>query len=129
HIDVEVFMNCRYGYDIRTEVVCEKASISLPLPAGPLMLQDGFRQVPVTQSWIERFSDAYDVELQEWADSSRAGRVDGPSTWDGYQCTATLAICGKARDTGAAQPIPKLERPDFYAAKKASPEQEVAYGG
>lgn len=114
HIDVEVFVNCQYGYDIRTEAVCEKGSVSLPLPSGPLALYNGARRLPVTESWINRFTTAYDIELQEWVTASLAGRVDGPSAWDGYLCTATASICGKARETGEILPIPKWERPDFY---------------
>ena len=35
HVDVEVFVNCQYGYDIRCELVGETGTVSLPSPAGP----------------------------------------------------------------------------------------------
>ena len=30
-IDVEVFVNCKFGYDINCEVVCEDGAIKMPM--------------------------------------------------------------------------------------------------
>lgn len=113
-IDVEAFGHCQYGYDIRCEVVCEQASCSLPQPTGVLTLHDGSRALPVSADWKERFVAAYDAEFREWVDATRQGLVKGPSAWDGYLCTATATMCGKARDTGEIIKISTRQRPDFY---------------
>ena len=34
HIDVELFVNCQYGYDVRCELVGETGTVSLAAPAG-----------------------------------------------------------------------------------------------
>ena len=41
HVDVEVFVNCRYGYDIRCELVGETGTVSLPSPAGAELRSGG----------------------------------------------------------------------------------------
>lgn len=113
-IDVEVFVNCRYGYDIRCEVVCEEGSVSLPAPAGVLVRTAGQRSIPVSDDWQARFIDAYDIEFQEWVNNSLNGIVDGPTAWDGYACAVGATAAVKALETGGIQPISLGECPAFY---------------
>ena len=87
-IDVESFVNCRYGYDVRCEVVCE--------------------------DWSERFPEAYDTEFQEWINACKSGRVDGPSAWDGYIGQVTAKAASKARDTQSKVNIEYDKMPSFY---------------
>jgi myo-inositol 2-dehydrogenase/D-chiro-inositol 1-dehydrogenase len=44
----------------------------------------------ITPGFVERFSAAYDLELQRWVDAARVGTIDGPGAWDGY---AAVAVC------------------------------------
>jgi myo-inositol 2-dehydrogenase/D-chiro-inositol 1-dehydrogenase len=44
----------------------------------------------ITPGFVERFGQAYDIELQHWVDAAKAGTIDGPSAWDGY---AAVAVC------------------------------------
>ena len=44
----------------------------------------------MTPGFVERFGQAYDIELQRWVDAAKAGTIDGPSAWDGY---AAVAVC------------------------------------
>jgi myo-inositol 2-dehydrogenase/D-chiro-inositol 1-dehydrogenase len=44
----------------------------------------------ITPSFVERFRDAYDIEVQHWVDAAKRGEVGGPTVWDGY---ATAACC------------------------------------
>lgn len=113
-IDVEVFVNCRYGYDIRCEVVCEEGSVSLPTPSGVLVRSAGQRSIPVSDDWQARFIDAYDVEFQEWVDSSKNGIVSGPTAWDGYACAIAATAAVKALENGSIEPISLGECPKFY---------------
>ena len=113
-IDIEVFVNCKYGYDIKCEVCCEDGIIFLPEPANPLIRTNAARSVEIFMDWKKRFVAAYDVELQQWINSTKAGRVDGPTAWDGYMAAVTASACSKARDTQTIVPINMPECPDFY---------------
>jgi myo-inositol 2-dehydrogenase/D-chiro-inositol 1-dehydrogenase len=116
-IDVEAFVNCHYGYDIKCEVCCEEGIVSLPEPANAMVRTSSARVTPICKDWSERFVDAYNVEIQEWIDASKAGRVDGPNSWDGYVGALTSTAASKARDTGKVVSIPNEPCPAFYLKK------------
>ena len=70
---VETFLNARYGYDIRCEVVGETGAISLTEPART-RTDAALRQgISYAADWRPRFADAYRLELQAWVDSVLAG--------------------------------------------------------
>jgi myo-inositol 2-dehydrogenase/D-chiro-inositol 1-dehydrogenase len=84
-VDVEVSVNIRYGYDIRTEVVAEDGTAALGDASPVVLRRDGGYTGHVPADWRERFLRAYDVELQEWVDTVAAGAEPaGPNAWDGY---------------------------------------------
>lgn len=113
-IDVESFVNCRYGYDIKCEVVCEEGTINLPEPANAMIRTNAARVTPICSDWSQRFTEAYNVEFQEWINACRAGRVDGPTAWDGYVGQVTAKAASKARDTQTITKVEVEERPAFY---------------
>ena len=65
-IDVEVFVNCKFGYDINCEVVCEEGTVKLAAPATPIIKSDASVATGIETSWINRFIESYDTELQDW---------------------------------------------------------------
>jgi myo-inositol 2-dehydrogenase/D-chiro-inositol 1-dehydrogenase len=113
-IDIEVFVNCQYGYDIKCDVVCEDAIISLPEPSNPQIRSNAARSVEIFTDWKKRFVSAYDLELQLWINATKEGRVDGPSAWDGYTATYAATICSQARDSGETVKFQTEEMPEFY---------------
>jgi myo-inositol 2-dehydrogenase/D-chiro-inositol 1-dehydrogenase len=87
----EIFVRSGVGYEVRTEVVGEKGSALIGLDQNLQMKStDGRWGGKITPSFVERFGQAYDIELQRWVDAARAGTIDGPSAWDGY---AAVAVC------------------------------------
>lgn len=76
-VTVELYLNARYGYDTRCEVVMETGAAALTLPAHVVTDSERSRGVDYPADWIPRYADAYRVELQEWVDSIRRQR---PST-------------------------------------------------
>ena len=74
-IDVEVFVNCQYGYDVRCEIVGSEGTVSMDNPSTSSLLQRGRRVEAVPADWRVRFDLAYLEEMQEWADGLRAGVV------------------------------------------------------
>ncbi|MBR0398112.1 MAG: Gfo/Idh/MocA family oxidoreductase [Eubacterium sp.] len=114
NVIVEVFVNCQFGYDINTEVVCEEGVIHMPAPSVPTVRKDGNLSAPIEQSWIGRFLEAYDAELQEWVNCAKEGIVTGPNAWDGYLAAVTADALVKAQETGAIESIETEEKPAFY---------------
>ena len=113
-IDVESFVNCRYGYDVRCEVVCEEGCLNLPEPANAMIRTNDSRVYPICHDWSERFPEAYNIEFQEWINAVKEGRVDGPTAWDGYLGQITASAASKARDTQTIVEIKYDAMPDFY---------------
>ncbi|HEY3479637.1 MAG TPA: Gfo/Idh/MocA family oxidoreductase [Streptomyces sp.] len=115
-IDLEVFVNCQYGYDIQCETVGEAGLVRLPDPASPAVRTAGSSRVAVLQDWKQRFAAAFDVEFQEWIDTLAAGREPaGPSSWDGYAATVITDATVEALHTGRVVGVTMKDRPAFYA--------------
>ncbi|GAA2136733.1 Gfo/Idh/MocA family oxidoreductase [Streptomyces synnematoformans] len=114
-IDLEVFVNCQYGYDIRCETVGETGLVRLPDPARAEIRSAGRVGTEIDQEWGGRFAEAFDVEVQAWVDSVADGAATGPSAWDGYAATAVAAATVEAQRTGAVVDVNLAPRPAFYA--------------
>ena len=113
-IDGEVFVNCRYGYDIQCQVVGEDGIASLPEPESVPLRRDARLSTSIMQDWKLRFIDSYDAELQDWIEAAKTGKVNGPNAWDGYFAAVTADACLEAKRTGAVIPIVTSPRPAFY---------------
>jgi myo-inositol 2-dehydrogenase/D-chiro-inositol 1-dehydrogenase len=100
-VDVEVFVNAGYGYDVRMELVGEEATFSLPEAVAP-----GF---------VQRFADAYRIELQDWVSAVADGGPAGPSTWDGYAASAVADACLTSLAEGRPVAVSLAERHALYA--------------
>jgi myo-inositol 2-dehydrogenase / D-chiro-inositol 1-dehydrogenase len=114
-VDVEVFVNAGYGYDIRGEVVCENGTLALPDAGGATLKRDGRRSGRVPADWRERFGRTFDAEFQDWLKAVAAGTSTGPGSWDGYAATVVAESCLEALRTGSRTLVSMRERPDFYA--------------
>ena len=114
-VDVEVFVNAGYGYDIRAEVVGEAGTLSLADQGEVILAQQGQRGSRVPADWRERFGRAFDVEFTEWLRAVAEGTTAGPSSWDGYAAALVTDHCQRALRTGRRVEVTMPERPDFYA--------------
>ena len=113
-VTLESFVNCRYGYDVRCEVVGSLGTVSLDNPRTTVVRRDGSRHEPVPADWRSRFSTAYVDELQDWVDGVAAGEVRGAGCWDGYAATAVAEAAVAASRTGARTAVELVERPQLY---------------
>ena len=114
-VDVEAFVNAQYGYDIRCEVVGESGTVALAQHGTVQVRRDGREGTDVPIGFRERFSSAYETELQSWVASIASGSAAGASAWDGY---AASVVCEAAVESlRSAQPTEvRLEsRPELYA--------------
>ncbi|MDF3301337.1 Gfo/Idh/MocA family protein [Streptomyces tropicalis] len=113
-VDVEVFVNCGFGYQVRCEAVCEAGSARIgEEEAMSVTTRDGARQ-EVPQDCLVRFADAYDREVQTWVDATRGGRVTGPSAWDGYAASTVAEAGVRALETGRRTSVALAPRPALY---------------
>jgi myo-inositol 2-dehydrogenase/D-chiro-inositol 1-dehydrogenase len=114
-VDVESFVNCQFGYDIRYELVGETGTISLGELAGVQLRQQGEHRGPIPADWRERFGVAYQRELQEWVTGVLQGQITGPSAWDGYATTAVAEAAVQSLTDGRRTTVDLVDRPALYA--------------
>ena len=101
-IDVEVFVNARYGYDIRCELVGETGTLRLDEQIAP-----DFRV---------RFATAYRRELEAWVRAVGSGHADGqPDAWDGYAANAVADACLASLASGEREDVVLKARPSLYS--------------
>jgi myo-inositol 2-dehydrogenase/D-chiro-inositol 1-dehydrogenase len=113
-VTVEVFVNAGYGYDVQCEVVGDRGTARLTPPYGLSMRHAGSDGVPVSADFLERFADAYRIELAAWVASVRDRIPIGPSAWDGYLANLAAAAGVESLHTGVRVPISRPDTPGFY---------------
>jgi myo-inositol 2-dehydrogenase / D-chiro-inositol 1-dehydrogenase len=114
-VDVEVFVNAGYGYDVRCELVADRGSVTLDSPPPTVLRTTGTVSRLVPADWRPRFAEAYRRELQDWvAGVAIDDPARGASAWDGYVATAVAQAGIRALESGERQPVPLLDKPDRY---------------
>ncbi|MER5661186.1 Gfo/Idh/MocA family protein [Streptomyces mirabilis] len=114
-VDVEVFVNSGFGYQVRCEAVCESGSARIGDEHTMVVTTAGGAREEVAQDYLVRFADAYDREVQAWVDATRQGKVTGPSAWDGYAASAVAEAGVRALESGGRVTVELAPRPDLYA--------------
>ncbi|MEV6589546.1 Gfo/Idh/MocA family protein [Streptomyces acidicola] len=113
-VDVEINVNCGFGYQVKAEAVCERGTARIGEEQSLVTDMAGRWGGTIAQDFVERFAGAYDRQVQAWVDATRRGEVTGPSVWDGY---ATAAVCEAgvhAQSEGGRVEVELIERPAFY---------------
>ncbi|WP_306322126.1 MULTISPECIES: Gfo/Idh/MocA family protein [unclassified Streptomyces] len=119
-IDLEVFVNCQYGYDIQCETVGEEGLVRLPDPSAVGVRTAAAHSTEVLTDWVGRFEAAFDTEFREWIEDIAAGQEPtGPSAWDGYAATVITSATAQALETGQVVNTAMKDRPAFYAPRSA----------
>ncbi|SNS10058.1 Gfo/Idh/MocA family protein [Actinacidiphila glaucinigra] len=113
-VDVEVFLNCGFGYQVQAEAVCERGSARIGDAHDLLVNTAGRWGGTIAQDFVERFADAYDREVQAWVDATRRGEVTGPSVWDGYAAAAVCEAGVRSQSEGGRVEVELVDRPAFY---------------
>ena len=68
----------------------------------------------ILTDWKDRFIKAYDVELQAFINDVKAGKLQGPSAWDGYAASVAADACLKAQECNEPVAVSLPECPAFY---------------
>ena len=111
----EFFANCRYGYDVRCELVGSEGTASLVTPLVARRVGGGTDANDIPPNWRVRFGPAYHAELQAWISGLERGEIVGPSAWDGYAATHVTELGVEAVKTGERVPIDYIAKPSLYA--------------
>ncbi|MET9890452.1 Gfo/Idh/MocA family oxidoreductase [Streptomyces sp. NPDC006465] len=113
-VDVEIYANCRFGYQVQAEAVCENGTARIGEAHGMLVNSGGRWGGSIAPDFVERFMEAYDREVQAWVDATLRGEVTGPSCWDGYAAAAVCEAGVRAQAEGRRTEVDLIERPALY---------------
>jgi myo-inositol 2-dehydrogenase/D-chiro-inositol 1-dehydrogenase len=120
-VDAESFVNCRYGYDVRCEVVGSTGTVALDNPRTTIVLDAGRRGEAVPPDWGVRFGRAYQDELQAWVHALAAGATVAPGAsdaWDGYAAISVAETAVASFTRHARAEVPLIDRPGLYAGEE-----------
>jgi myo-inositol 2-dehydrogenase/D-chiro-inositol 1-dehydrogenase len=112
--DVEIFVNAQFGYQVATQAVFEKGIVNIGEDGGPYIRSAGRWGGEITPGFVERFRDAYDIEIQRWVEATKRGEVDGPTAWDGYATAACCEAGVAAQKSGEKVDVSLKNKPSIY---------------
>jgi myo-inositol 2-dehydrogenase/D-chiro-inositol 1-dehydrogenase len=113
-VDVELFMNARYGYDVRAELVCEDGTLTMTPPVHTELRASGTQSFPFAPDWRPRFAAAYRRQMQAWIDAIGTQRSSGASAWDGLVATAVAEAGILSFETGSRAAVTLPSKPKLY---------------
>jgi myo-inositol 2-dehydrogenase/D-chiro-inositol 1-dehydrogenase len=117
-VDVEVFVNAQYGYDVRCELVGESGTLALAAPATVAVSSEGRAATDVPEGFQTRFELAYVRELQAWVDALQKGESTGASAWDGYAAAVVSEAGVESLASGRPVDVRMEGRPGLYAESR-----------
>jgi myo-inositol 2-dehydrogenase/D-chiro-inositol 1-dehydrogenase len=113
--DIEMNVSVQFGYQVATEAVFERGVSRIGQPEGLQLWQEGSFRIGEHQSFATRFRQAFETEVQDWADAAKRGEIAGPSAWDGYKVAAACAAGVKALHGRGPVELGLPPVPAFYA--------------
>jgi myo-inositol 2-dehydrogenase/D-chiro-inositol 1-dehydrogenase len=112
-VDVEVFANAGYGYDVRCEVLGTEGYVALGPRGHELVTAESAPGQGFPPDWLTRFHPAYDAEISNWVDSLHEPRPTADA-WDGYAATVVAEALVRALQTGHREAVSVGPRPELY---------------
>jgi myo-inositol 2-dehydrogenase / D-chiro-inositol 1-dehydrogenase len=113
-VDIEIFIDATYGYDVRAELVCEKGTISLSAANRTEVNLDLGHGGAYPADWRPRFADAYRIQAQAWIGSIGRQTPRGAGVWDGYAAAAVAEAGLQSLAENRSVPISLVEKPALY---------------
>lgn len=111
---IEVFVSAHYGYEVMAEVVGDCGTAVTGQAGQALLRKNAGCTTVVHGDWLERFQDAYVLELAQWVQSLRGGPFQGASAWDGYMSLLVARACIASLESGRPEPVPAPATPALY---------------
>jgi len=112
---IETTVVSGYGYEVGVEVVGELGTVQIAPPSGAEVRRDRMVYQGVEEDWLQRFNEAYVIELRSWIEALENSKPSGPDAWDGYASLVVADACIASLRSGAPQKVPALKAPAMYA--------------
>lgn len=116
-VNIEINNNAAYGYDVRAELVGEKATIAMNAINYTYVDRALGQSKSYESDWRGRYAEAYRRQNRAFLRFVETGVFPdiASSSWDGY-CAAMVAEAGvRALREGRKVPIEVMTKPEFYA--------------
>jgi myo-inositol 2-dehydrogenase/D-chiro-inositol 1-dehydrogenase len=97
-----------YGYDQRVEVHGSKGMLradNMLESSVEVATEDGFRRAPAQHFFLERYSEAYRLEMVHFIEATKAGVQPSPNIEDGLKAQMLADAAATALATGQPQRI------------------------
>lgn len=111
---IEVYVNAGYGYEVDLEIVGDEGTIHMAPAGAPVLRRQRYAGHPVEGDWLERFPEAYVLEMRRWIEDLRDGTLTGPDAWDGYVSLLAVESCIASLHSGSKEPFEAPGRPELY---------------
>ncbi|MDP8939659.1 MAG: Gfo/Idh/MocA family oxidoreductase, partial [Actinomycetota bacterium] len=112
--NIEVYVNAGYGYEVDLEVVGDAGTIHIAPANAPELRKERYAGRTVEGDWLERFPEAYVLEMRRWIEDLRGGKLTGPDAWDGYISLLAVESCIASLQSGSKELFESPERPELY---------------
>lgn len=112
--DIEVYVNAGYGYEVDAEVVGDAGTVRIAPANAPILRSGRHAGHSVEEDWLERFPEAYVLEMQRWTEGLHAGDLIGPDAWDGYMALLAVEACVASVESGSTERLQAPETPGLY---------------
>lgn len=104
-----------YGYEVGVELVGELGTVQTAPSSEAVVRRARAASQRVEEDWLQRFHEAYVIELRCWIESLGNGTPTGPDAWDGYASLVVADACIASLRSGSPQKVPTVEVPALYA--------------
>lgn len=112
---IECDAQAQYGYEVFVRVRCESGAVQTDYSDDAIVQDAGSSRSAITPDWLERFEQAYVLEVRDWVASIQAGSARGPSAWDGYRALRIADRCIASAHEKQSLSIVAEETPPIYA--------------
>jgi myo-inositol 2-dehydrogenase / D-chiro-inositol 1-dehydrogenase len=114
---IETNLVSGYGYEVGVELVGELGTVQTAPPSAAVVRRDGAASQRMEDDWLQRFHEAYVIEMRRWVQALGDGAPAGPNSWDGYASLVVADACIASLRSGSPQKVTKLEAPALYASE------------
>lgn len=104
-----------FAYEVTAEVLGRDGDALTGPPLRAVTRRGGTVSSRIGDDWFGWFADAYRIQDAAWADSVRAGRATGPSTWDGYVAQIVVDAVTRSLAESRSVAVEPPDRPTIYA--------------
>ena len=115
-VTIEINNNAAYGYDVRAELVGEKASIAMNPVAYTRRDQALASTTAYEADWRGRYAEAYRRQNRAFLRFVQTGDypAGASSAWDGYAAASVAEAGVRALQAGGRQPVTMIDKPALY---------------